>query len=391
MPIWLNSCLHGRLLPYCFGGVPYFESMPVPLNALLTISIPSHFSSAQLRSTKTFLISLLVLLYLQGTFAAPCYFWTSHSPSCSSAVQCCLAFIIVIYLLSTETTFTNLSAHRLQRKTASKEVIPPPTTIGPEEQRRPNPSNYAIAFDIDGVLVRGKDPIGAAKPALALLQENNIPYIMLTNGGGHTEATHASMLSKCLSINVEEDQFFQSHTPYRSFANAYSGKWVLCLGGEKTKIKELACAYGFSPDKVLSSSDIVKAYPKIHPFSEITLAYHEEHGKVPEKFTQDQSIAAIFVFSSPRDWCLDLQICLDLLASEGGRLGTRSALNGDSNAINHGYQQDDQPQLFFCNPDLEWATSYAQPRLAQGAFRAALEGVWTNFTDGKASLQAWTW
>jgi hypothetical protein len=51
--------------------------------------------------------------------------------------------------------------------------------------------------------------------------------------------------------------------------------------------------------------------------------------------------------------CLDLQICIDLLLSANGRLGTRSTLNGNANVTNHGYQQDGQPLIFWCNPDLQ--------------------------------------
>lgn len=251
--------------------------------------------------------------------------------------------------------------------------------------------NFAIAFDIDGVLVRGKEAIPGAKAALERLNENKIPFILLTNGGGHTEATHAKMVGCRLGLHIDEDQFVQSHTPFKSFMEQYQDQWVLCLGGEKTKIKDLARAYGFSPDTILSSSDIVKQTPQIHPFSEMTMPHHEEHGRIKKNFTPDQKISAIFVFSSPRDWCLDIQICLDLLLSDGGHLATRSALNGDETLPNNGYQQADQPQLYFCNPDLEWATSYAQSRLAQGGFRAALEGVWNKYTNGKAPLQAWTW
>lgn len=254
-----------------------------------------------------------------------------------------------------------------------------------------NVVNFAIAFDIDGVLVRGKEAIAGAKAALKCLDDSNIPFILLTNGGGHTEATHSKMVGSRLGLHIDENQFVQSHTPFKSFLEQYQEQWVLCLGGEKTKIKELARAYGFNPNTILSSSDLVKQTPQIHPFSEMTMPHHKEYGTIQETFTPNQKIAAIFVFSSPRDWCLDIQICVDLLLSEGGRLGTRSSLNGNKTLPNYGYQQDDQPALYFCNPDLEWATSYPQARLAQGGFRAALEGVWKKYTDGKAPLQVWTW
>lgn len=38
----------------------------------------------------------------------------------------------------------------------------------------------------------------------------------------------------------------------------------------------------------------------------------------------------------------------------------------------------------------QWATPHSIPRLAQGGFRAALEGVWAASTKGKAKLESWT-
>lgn len=95
-------------------------------------------------------------------------------------------------------------------------------------------------------------------------------------------------------------------------------------------------------------------------------------------------IDAIFVFNDPRDWVLDIQIVLDLLLSHAGILGTLSSLNGETSLPNRGYQQDGQPQLYFSNPDLFWAAQYHLPRLGQGGFREALEGVWKAVTGGEA-------
>lgn len=108
---------------------------------------------------------------------------------------------------------------------------------------------------------------------------------------------------------------------------------------------------------------------------EISSSYHDQYGNIADDFSHEEKIAAVFVFTSPRDWvrtklvdlktpladlltlcaqkCLDLQICIDLLLSENGRLGTRSELNGNPKLKNHGYQQDGQPLIFWCNPDMQ--------------------------------------
>lgn len=79
---------------------------------------------------------------------------------------------------------------------------------------------------------------------------------------------------------------------------------------------------------------------------------------------------------------LDLQVIVDLLHSDGGRLGTRRPVSR--------VLRDGHIPVYFSNPDLWWANEYAQPRLGQGGFRAALEGLWRNITDGAAELEATT-
>lgn len=261
------------------------------------------------------------------------------------------------------------------------------------QQQEPNPNTtdtFAFAFDIDGVLVRGKTPIPYAREALQKLQELSIPFILLTNGGGLTEAAHAERVGQRLEITIQEEQFVQSHTPFKMHVDKYKDKWVLGLGGSCNMIRELAVAYGFDADKILINSDLTKHHPNIHPFPEMTTTHHDTWGNLVDDFNHEKKISAIFVFSSPRDWCLDLQICLDLLLSSGGVLGTRSLKNGDESLANCGYLQDNQPMIYFCNPDIEWSTPFSMPRLAQGGFRAALEGLWSAATKGKAQLNVWT-
>lgn len=277
-------------------------------------------------------------------------------------------------------------------KSESHNVVLNPAQSGLKSNNNPAEKvhNFALAFDVDGVLVRGKAVIPRAKAALEKLHENSIPFILLTNGGGMTEAAHAERVGQRLEMEIKEEQFVQSHTPFRMHVDKYKGKKVLVLGGCEDKVKNLAAAYGFDEDKILTTSDLTKHHSNLHPFSEMTSDHHNQWGTTVDEYAKEQKISAIFVFSSPRDWCLDLQVCLDLLLSSGGVLGTRSSKNGDSSLPNCGYLQDDQPNIYFCNPDLEWATPFAVSRVAQGAFRSALEGIWSSITKGKGELISWT-
>lgn len=244
----------------------------------------------------------------------------------------------------------------------------------------------AFAFDIDGVLVRGKDPLPGAAQTIKKLQSSDTPFMFLTNGGGLTEEKHTDKLAGRLGVSLDHQQFVQSHTPFHDLVIRYADKPVLVLGGTGDQIRSVAHAYGFK--KVITDADVFVENPSVHPFPELTRDMLEESGRPWNKIgnmegpINQTSIAAILVWSSPRDWCLDSQLVLDLLLSKDGVLGTRSPKNGNPDLDNHGYLQDNQPTLHFCNPDLEWATQFAQPRLAQGGFKASLLGIWAEKTGG---------
>ncbi|KAI1380838.1 HAD-superfamily hydrolase [Hypoxylon crocopeplum] len=184
---------------------------------------------------------------------------------------------------------------------------------------------------------------------------------------------------------LDPGQFIQSHTPYLDLVPEYRDKTILAIGGHGQQIRKLAHDYGFK--NVVISSDFVAQLKHIHPFPEISKGHHEEHGCCDINL-RSTPISAILVWTSPRDWCLDLQLISDLLQSEGGLIDKRrSPKNNGRSFPNDGFLQDGQPKLYFCNPDFEWSTEHEQPRFAQGAFRAALEGVWSDRTGGKAKLE----
>lgn len=149
---------------------------------------------------------------------------------------------------------------------------------------------------------------------------------------------------------------------------------------------DIQVRYGFK--NVVTPADILMAHPSILPFNQIWTDYYSKIARPlplpinPSEPTKSLKIDAVFVFNDPRDWALDSQLILDLLFSSQGILGTYSSKNGDASLPNNGWQQDGQPSLIFSNPDLFWAASYHMPRFGQGAFRAAVEGVWKDTTDG---------
>lgn len=81
----------------------------------------------------------------------------------------------------------------------------------------------------------------------------------------------------------------------------------------------------------------------------------------------DNPIQAIWVFTDPSDWYLDLQLATDVLVG-GGVLGRRMEDVPD---------EAPQVDLFFSNPDLLWANEHSAPRFGQGAFMTCLEALYT--------------
>ncbi|KAI1778958.1 HAD-superfamily hydrolase [Hypoxylon cercidicola] len=256
------------------------------------------------------------------------------------------------------------------------------------DRKSSKPPPFAFAFDIDGVLLHVAKPIPGATQTLAYLQEHNIPFILLTNGGGKHETERVADLSSRLGVPLTTDNFVQSHTPFRELVHGPAGaalkdKNILVTGSDAAHCRRIAEQYGFR--HVITPADILAAQPTIWPFEPLMAQLYAATARpLP---SPNPKIDAIFVFNDPRDWALDIQIILDLLQSRGGVLGTYSARNGRADLEGCGWQRDGQPPLYFSNPDLLWSAAYHLPRFGQGAFQAAVAGVWREVTGGKAPLR----
>ena len=227
--------------------------------------------------------------------------------------------------------------------------------------------NMAFAFDIDGVLVHGDRLIPEGQRALEVLNGDNelgikIPHIFLTNGSGKPEQARCDQLSKILKNPVSTEQFIQSHTPMSALAEYYNT--VLVVGGEGYKCREVAEQYGFKD--IVVPNDIVAWDTSIAPYRVFT--DEERASSRPRDFSK-VNIEAILVFSDSRDYATDMQIIVDLLRSENGRLGTM-AKDPVSQRI----------PIYFSQGDLLCPTEHPYPRMSQGAFRIGLEAMYKALT-----------
>lgn len=192
------------------------------------------------------------------------------------------------------------------------------------------------------------------------MQENDIPFILLTNGGGLSEAARCEDLSSKLDFPIAPSQLVQSHTPAKLLAKTY--ETILVVGGEGENCRHIAEEYGFK--NVFIPDDFYATDPGISPFSP----------SPPPIYARDvpkgTKIDAIFVFNDPRDWALSIQLIVDLQRSADGVYGTLA----EPKSARH-------IPIFFTNNDLVWASQYHIPRLGQGAFRIAVQAVFQRFPE----------
>ena len=238
-------------------------------------------------------------------------------------------------------------------------------------------SSKAFVFDIDGVLLRGNKPIPQAHQALSLLNQEKIPFILLTNGGGVSEEARVEFISEKLNIDISPLQIVQSHTPMRAWAQTGEYSRVLVVGGAQDKARHAAINYGYKD--VVIPMDIVRQTPSIAPHHQYT-----EHDL--KKYAQDVDLSkkfdVVLVFNDPRDMGTDIQIVSDLLNSENGVIGTLREPPQTAKT---------RPAIpiVFSNNDYLWANDYNLPRFGQGAFRMMVERLYaeTNVLSHSETLQ----
>ncbi|KAF8402786.1 hypothetical protein HHK36_010877 [Tetracentron sinense] len=234
-------------------------------------------------------------------------------------------------------------------------------------------SSLGIAFDIDGVILRGRTPIGGAPQALRrlygdcgiiqLLGALKIPFLFLTNGGGIPESKRASELSELLGINIVPSQVVQGHSPFKKLVNRFENELIVAVGkGEPAVVMS---EYGFK--KVLSMDEYASYFENIDPLSSYkiwTTKQASNSNSTSKEFTPRcnvllDRVQAAFVVSDPVDWGRDIQVLCDILRT-GGLPGK---VNGH------------QPPLYFAADDLEYQAAFPSERLGMGAFRLALESI----------------
>ncbi|RJE21183.1 Phosphatidyl synthase [Aspergillus sclerotialis] len=269
-------------------------------------------------------------------------------------------------LMATETHDTTVQIemvkNHLEEELSSAEEASPRVASPVNRPPLTPADDFALAFDIDGVLVKGGQAIPEAVDALKYINGENpygikVPYIFVTNGGGKSEEERCVDLSRQLELPISPHQFICGHTPMREMAEKYNT--VLVVGGEGEKCRIVAESYGFKD--VVTPGDIIKTRQDTTPFRKLT---EDEFKNSRTRDLNKTQIEAIFVFADSRDWAGDQQIILDVLMAKNGHLGTRSETF------------DDYPPVYFSHNDVVWATSHEHCRIGMGALRTSLEALY---------------
>ncbi|OVA18201.1 HAD-superfamily hydrolase [Macleaya cordata] len=232
------------------------------------------------------------------------------------------------------------------------------------EPQRPS---FGIAFDIDGVILRGHTPIGGSLQALRRLYGDSgalkIPFLFLTNGGGVPESNRARELSRLLGVKILPSQVVQGHSPFKELKNRFENELIVAVGkGEPAAVMS---EYGFK--NVLSIDEYASYFDNIDPLSQYknwTIQNQiNKNNTLKEMATRSNvssdRVQAVFVVSDSIDWSRDIQVLCDILRT-GGLPGR---------GIGH------QPPLYFASDDLEYQAAFTSERLGMGAFRIAVEAI----------------
>uniref|UniRef100_A0A665VR92 Haloacid dehalogenase-like hydrolase domain-containing 5 n=1 Tax=Echeneis naucrates TaxID=173247 RepID=A0A665VR92_ECHNA len=209
---------------------------------------------------------------------------------------------------------------------------------------------FGLLFDIDGVLVRGRMPIPAARKAFEKLVDSQgqfvVPLVFVTNAGNCLRQTKADQLSHILGVPV--NQVIMSHSPLRMFKK-FHDKCVLVSG--QGPVLEIAKNLGFK--NVVSIDMLRESYPLLDMV---------DHNRRPKLL--------------PIRWETNLQLIVDVLLT-----------NGNLSSV-HQIQKMPHLPLLACNMDLMWMAEAHSPRFGHGTFLVCLENIYKKITGKDLKYEA---
>ncbi|CAN2391098.1 cat eye syndrome [Pristimantis euphronides] len=233
-----------------------------------------------------------------------------------------------------------------------------------------SPPSFGLLFDIDGVLVRGRNPIPGAAEAFRTLQDGSgrlaVPVVFVTNAGNCQRQERAAEVSRVLGTEISADQVILSHSPLRMFRQ-FHDKCVLVSG--QGQVDDIAKDLGFR------NTVTIEAVRRAYPLLDMVDESRRPRSPVTVSATLP-AIEAVVLLGEPVRWETSMQLILDVLLSAGRLTAWRT--------------QVPYPHLpiLACNMDLLWMAEAQMPRLAHGTFLLCLETLYRKITGREMRYEA---
>ncbi|NXO19823.1 HDHD5 hydrolase, partial [Cisticola juncidis] len=231
--------------------------------------------------------------------------------------------------------------------------------------------SFGFLFDIDGVLVRGRTPIPAARTAFQKLVNPQgqflVPVVFVTNAGNCLRQDKAEQLSHLLGVPISQDQVMMSHSPLRMFKR-YHEKCVLVSG--QGPLLDIAQDLGFC--QPITIDTLREKRPLLDAV---------DHDRKPNVLScvhslSCPSVPAVVLFGEPVRWETSLQLIIDVLLTKG--------------YPGNPYEQESHPHIpvLACNMDLMWVAEAQSPRFGHGTFMVCLENIYKKITGRELQYEA---
>ncbi|CAL8336198.1 unnamed protein product [Lota lota] len=225
-----------------------------------------------------------------------------------------------------------------------------------------------LLVDVDGVLLRGRSVIPAARRVFQRLQDAAghflLPVVFVTNAGSCLRHNKAQQLSDLLGIKVSPDQVVLSHGPLQMF-QSFHEKCVLVSG--QGPVSDIAHDLGFT--NVITIDQLREQHPLLD------MVDHNRRPNVPVSVSISFP-PAVILFGEPIRWETNLQLLMDVLLTNG------------SPASPHCLNMSTQLPVLACNTDLLWLADAPSPRLGHGVFMLCLETVFWKLAGQRLRYEA---
>ncbi|KAL7982243.1 hypothetical protein Chor_009841 [Crotalus horridus] len=230
--------------------------------------------------------------------------------------------------------------------------------------------SFGFLFDIDGVLLRGRLVIPAAKKAFQKLTNVkghfHVPVAFVTNAGNCSRDSKAEELTEALGFKVSPEWVILSHSPLRLFHQLHDKCVLVCGQGP---VEQNAREYPFPPP----TTD----FPTIEGnYCWAPLQKCAMQTSLVEKVVWLSPTLGIILLGEPVRWETCLQLISDVLLSNG----------------NPGVELASVPYphlpIIACNMDLLWMAEAKMPRFGHGTFLVCLENIYKKMTGKELKYEA---